>query len=165
MSEWNREVWSLKAGALQSNCADDLAQVRREFYAGRNIERGCEVSSRDDMLRALGALEATLRQSAELADNEQADNRAAGIKLRRLIAEQLSAVNAAGERAFTEFHQLGEFRREIAKTRSALALHQASWPIVAIRRDDPEYMASLLALRETNRKFLAWIRDSLGKAN
>jgi len=119
------------------------------------------VTHRDELLRAIDALEATLHQSAELADDEKADNRGAGIKLRRLIAEQVAAVGSFGEQAFGEGIQIGTFRQEFSKMRAALASHQATWPIIAINRGDPNYIASVKALRETNRKFIAWARNTL----
>ena len=44
-------------------------------------------------------------------------------------------------------------RGEISKLRSALALHQATWPAVAIDVNDPSYRSSLVKLRGANEQF------------
>jgi hypothetical protein len=52
------------------------------------------------------------------------------------------------------------FRSQFSKMRSAMALHHASWPVVAIDLDDPAYQASIQTQREACRIFFAWVRSA-----
>jgi len=45
--------------------------------------------------------------------------------------------------------------------RSAAAMHQANWPAVRLDEADADHRESALAVREANRDFVAWVRQTL----
>ena len=118
------------------------------------------MSDRDDLRRTVDELEDLLRQSANLSDDLD-DHRRRGIELRREIGQKVAAIGSLVEKAFDAASEQGSFRSEFSKMRSAMAYHQASWPIVSIKPDDAGYIASVAALREANRHFISWVRAAL----
>lgn len=114
---------------------------------------------RDELMKAVDSYETILRQSAGLRDG-QTDRRREAVQLRRVISQRIAEINAHGDAFFEGSSVYSVFRSEIAKMRSAVAYHQASWPIVSIRPDDLSYQASVAAVREANRSFIAWIRSA-----
>lgn len=119
------------------------------------------VTEREALIKAVDDLETALQDSQDLADANFKENRKEGINLRRLIAEKVAAVGALGGHAFKETAQADAFRREFSSMRSALAYHQASWPIVSIDHEDQSYLDSVRSLRERNIKFIDWVRTAL----
>ncbi len=117
------------------------------------------MNSRKALLEAVDELERLLRQSAELVDGLDG-HRKQGIEFRRQIAEKVATIGSLGEQLFEAAEQV-PFRREFSHMRSALAYHQASWPIVSIKLDDPNYRASVQSLRDANRSFISWVRRAL----
>jgi hypothetical protein len=108
-------------------------------------------------------LEATLRQSANLPGRGDNADRKVAVTLRRRIAEQIATVSEAGELVFNALERRSEFRTRISRMKTAMALHQASYPIVSIDRRDPDYRASVAvaALRAANGSFFDWVRTEL----
>lgn len=49
----------------------------------------------------------------------------------------------------------GQARDAFSKMRSAIALHQAEWPVVAIDLDDPEYQRSVKNIQTLNSACIA----------
>lgn len=112
------------------------------------------MDSKQDLLREVQALENTLQHSASLGD----DARPEKVNLRRKLAEHRAKISAIGESVFADKPQQDAFRAEFSKMRTAMALHHASWPIVAIDRTNPRYEASVQSEREANRRFVDWVR-------
>jgi hypothetical protein len=113
-----------------------------------------------EVLQAVDDLELVLGQSAQLTDNLD-DHRKHGLELRRQILAKVAMIGSLGEQAFDAGGRELAFRGEFSKMRSAMAYHQASWPIVSIKPDDPDYLLSVRALREANRHFIGWVRAAL----
>jgi len=118
------------------------------------------MSQRDDLGRLIDELESLLRQSADLAQGLDG-NRKRGIELRREIGATIARIGSVGEGVFDEAGDQPAFRQEFSKLRSAMAFHQASWPIVAVEPENPDYITSVQSLRETNRNFISWVRATL----
>jgi hypothetical protein len=118
------------------------------------------VTGRDELRRLVDDFEDALRQSAELTEGLE-DHRKHGLELRRQISAKLAMIGSLGEQAFDPGDRQQAFRSEFSKMRSAMAYHQASWPIVSIRPEDPDYLASVRSLREANRTFISWAKAAL----
>lgn len=120
-----------------------------------------EVTEKRELLDALGELETTFRQSASLASNDLKESRKEAVQLRRVMADKLNTISSLGVSAL-ESSGLGDaFRSEFSKMRSAIAHHHASWPIVSIDLQDPEYLASIKRMRESYTAFISWVRNVL----
>jgi hypothetical protein len=118
------------------------------------------MTMRDDLLRAVGEYEALLLRSREL-DPDISEHLHEAIQLRRLLTDQISAIASLGGAVFSGNDLQGNFRNELSKMRSAVAYHQASWPIVAVDHDDTEYFASETKTREACQNFIVWMRKAL----
>jgi hypothetical protein len=118
------------------------------------------MTARDDLSQAIGEYEALLLQFKEL-DPDISDHRREAIQLRRQFTDILAAILASGEAAFAGTELGGQFRSEFSKMRSAVAYHQASWPIVAVDHDDAAYCASEATTRDACHNFIAWARNAL----
>lgn len=119
------------------------------------------MTERARLLQAVNELEATFRQSWQRANDESRDNRKEGIQLRRVISEKMAEISSLGHLAFGESELHGKFRSEFSKMRSRLAFHHASWPIVTIEFDNPDYLKSSAELREASNEFIAWVKATL----
>jgi hypothetical protein len=118
------------------------------------------LSSKRNLLDAVEALEASFRRSASLGGENFDAKRKEAVQMRREIADQLAVVSSMGNLAFDGTALQDPFRSEFAKMRSALALHQASWPVVAIQLENPDYLSSVTMLRESTARFMAWVKGS-----
>lgn len=114
------------------------------------------------LLSAVDAYEEILRQSARLRNGET-DRRREAVQLRRLISQRIAEISSVGDAVFAATDTHAAFRDEFARMRSAVAYHQASWPIVGVEPMNPHYQESVQAVREANRHFIAWVRSALGR--
>lgn len=119
------------------------------------------MTENNTLLDAINELETTLGQSAGLANENFKDNRKEAVQLRRVIADHLAALYSLGSVAFESAELREGFRSEFAKMRSTMAFHHASWPVVAIDLENPDYLTSIATLRESNRRFISWVRNAL----
>lgn len=115
-----------------------------------------------DLLHLLSEYEATLRQSAELPEGGDNVHRKTAVALRRRMADQIASLAAVGETVFANDVRKADFRNRISRVRTAMALHQASYPIVAIDRQDAAYRTSVSAVRAANDGFIRWVRIEIG---
>lgn len=118
------------------------------------------MSVKDKLLAEVDALQATLRQSADLAQSDFGSVRTEAVKLRRKIAEHRRALHELGERVFAHPSVQQGFRSHYSRVCSALAEHQANWPIVAIDLASPDYIRSLEKSRLAHREFFDWVRSA-----
>lgn len=121
------------------------------------------MTERARLVQAVNELETTIRASFQLGDVDFKDNRKEAIRLRRVISEKMAELSSIADQilAGTELHD--RFRSEFAQMRSTMAFHHASWPIVAIELENPEYLQSAAKLRETNDRFIRWLRGALAQ--
>jgi hypothetical protein len=119
------------------------------------------MTEREQLLQAVNELEATFRQSAELGNANFRNNRKEAVQLRRVISDRLASISTIGAAAFADTEMLRPFQSEFSRMRSTMALHHASWPIVMIDLDDQDYLASAMALRESNSRFIGWVRTAV----
>ena len=117
--------------------------------------------SKEELFRVIDEFELILRQSASLADAGLDAHRKSGIALRRQLSAQNAKISALGEKAFETRELQAAFRQEFAKMRSAMAFHQASWPVVTVDLESPEYRASVRTTRAASRQFIVWIRNAM----
>ena len=76
------------------------------------------------------------------------------IELRRQLQVRLTALASAGHRIQEANGETGaRFRDAFVALRSALALHQATWPAVAIDLSNPDYKASADRVQSASRAF------------
>lgn len=118
------------------------------------------MTARDDLVQAVGEYEALLHQFKAL-DPNISDHRREAIQMRRELTNTIGAIAASGGAFFAGTDLDGNFRTEFSKMRSAVAHHQASWPIVAINHDDAGYVASETATRAACHNFIVWVRKVL----
>lgn len=119
------------------------------------------MTERARLLQAVNELEATFRQSFGLGDHDFKDNRKEAIQLRRVISDQMATISAIANLAFDGSAMHTTFRSEFAIMRSTMAFHHASWPVVAIDLENPDYLLSAAKLRETNDGFTVWLKSVL----
>ncbi len=115
------------------------------------------MSTRNDLLKAVTALEDTFRRSADLGGDEFRSNRREVVHLRREIGSRMSEL-AAVIAALDEADLRERCRAEISRMRAAVALHHASWPVVAIDLEEAGYKASIHTMRCAYRQFIEWAR-------
>lgn len=111
---------------------------------------------------AVAVLEAALKESADLGGDRFLQNRKRVIDLRRQIMACISNVSVAGQQAFADTAHSASFRAGYARMRTAMALHHASWPVIAIDMDNPNYQASIQAMRLEYRAFIRWSQTAVG---
>lgn len=110
----------------------------------------------DELRVAVGDLETTLRLSRRL-DRGFNDHRMEAIQQRREISAKLARLSSAAQ-AISDGSDRSTFLNQFSKMRSALALHQATWPIVAVDQSDPAYRTSIQTARAAYFKFFEWVR-------
>jgi hypothetical protein len=120
------------------------------------------VHGRDALIASINRFEGTLRQSAGRSDSDFEEHRKDAIELRRQIAAHRTEITGLIEEAIDSLELRNAFRSKFLALCSALALHQASWPIVTIDLKNREYQASREATREKYRAFFEWARSALG---
>lgn len=109
-------------------------------------------------------LEAIQAELAGVASRTDDQRRLDLVDLRRKLADQIARTRPVAEPLFAaqgDAALLQGFRERFSAMRSAAALHQANWPAVSLGERVEEYRASALAVREANRAFVAWMRDTL----
>lgn len=111
-----------------------------------------------ELLRAVEQVETLLNQSWDLAGDDFQRHRKEAIALRRLISDQTATIGKLGDAAFESPDKQNDFRRQFSATRSAMAFHHASWPIVSIDLESPEYLVSAKAMRKAYDDFIAWVK-------
>lgn len=116
------------------------------------------------LLEALNDLEATISKSFELGNEEFKSNRKQAIQLRRTISEKVASISRIGDIVFEGSPLHSAFRSEFAMMRSTMAMHQASWPVVAIDLHSADYLKSAAKLRESNARFMTWLRVAVSRA-
>lgn len=119
------------------------------------------MTGREQLLGAVAMLEASLAQADKLGGGDFNEHRREVIQLRRVILTQNSTIDSLCDEAFENSEARAAFRREFSEMRSAMAFHQASWPVVLINFENPDYIGSLNSMRAANRKFIAWVRAAL----
>lgn len=115
------------------------------------------MSHRDELLAAVAVLESTLRQSAQMGGETFKEHRKEVLQLRREISVKVADLYALGL-AIEEGDRRNAFLREFSMMRSAMALHHASWPVVSVELENPDYCISVQSMREANKRFIDWIR-------
>lgn len=118
------------------------------------------MTGRETLLDAVNTLEVALAQSAKLGNNLN-EHRKEVVQLRRVILAQNSVIGSLCDEAFEKPERREAFRREFSQMRSAMAFHQASWPVVAVDLENPDYIASVNSVRDANRRFITWVRTTL----
>lgn len=116
--------------------------------------------SKSELWRAIEQVEQLLNQSWDLADNDFLSRRKEAIALRRSIADQTATIGKLGEAAFVERDQQDAFRQRFSATRTAMALHHASWPIVSIDLASRDYRASARSMRQAYNDFIDWVKSA-----
>jgi len=114
-----------------------------------------------ELLASIAQLEALIRETSMLAGADIADVRKRALELRRRIAMQCSVVSTIAYGVFSAVEHRAAFASEYSRLQSATALHQASWPVVAIEHGDLDYLTSCAAQREAYFRFTKWVRTTL----
>jgi hypothetical protein len=111
---------------------------------------------------ALTELERIQSAMAGLSTSDLTEWRRELINLRRQLQLQITELGEVAERCdgLHRRSDLGhDFWENFAKMRTAVALHQARWPAVAIDQADPAYQQSIAGVRAANRAFVALAKD------
>jgi hypothetical protein len=112
----------------------------------------------------IDALQAVQAELAEIANRTDQARRSALVELRRKLSAQIGQVGSVADPIFNglDDHDLVEtYRAKFSKMRSAAAGHQANWPAVMLGERPDEYQASAQLVREANRDFIAWMRETI----
>jgi hypothetical protein len=114
--------------------------------------------------REVDSLERVQAELAGIASREDDRRRHDLVELRRKLAAQIAEVGRVAEPLFSTLDDkptAQTYRAKFSRMRSAAAIHQASWPAVMLGERLDEYRASALGVREANRDFVAWMRETL----
>lgn len=98
----------------------------------------------------------SMLQKSVAALNDDSDNgwRQQHINYRREIQHQFGVISALAKDVTTiDAEERAAFGAALSRMRTALALHQADWPVVAIKLDDPRYNQSSKRVRTANQEF------------
>ena len=110
-----------------------------------------------ELLKAVGDFEAELARSSKLPRGSRKEM----IGVRRSISVHLTRIANLLPEVSHDPVICSRLRSEFSKVRHAMALHQATWPIVAIEFGNADYLSSLSSMRDANRSFISLIRTSL----
>lgn len=109
-----------------------------------------------EMLRRAIAELASIHQSIVALDRRTDDGwRRELIALRRRLQQQTQTVTTFVETLDPNRDETRRLRAALGRMRTGVALHQASWPAVAIDRTDPRYRDSVVGLRAAYKDFVA----------
>lgn len=114
--------------------------------------------------REIDALEQVQAELASVADRNDDRRRHDLIELRRKLSAQITRIGQVAGPVISDRNDpalLQAFRQKFSQMRSAAAIHQASWPAVSLGERKEEYRASAISVREANRAFVAWMRETL----
>lgn len=115
------------------------------------------------VLSAVTALEQVQAELAAISSRTDERRRHDLIDLRRKLSLHIAEVGKIAEPHFAKADpELSQtYRTKFSRMRSAAAMHQANWPAVRLDQADAEYRQSVLTVRDANRDFVAWIRETL----
>jgi hypothetical protein len=122
------------------------------------------MTTRAEVLEELSRLERVQADLAGVASRTDSDRALDLIRLRRVLSEQIGRIGQIAERYFEEAGDAAltqQFRNNFSAMRSSAATHQANWPAVRLAEAGEEYQRSARAVREANRAFVAWMRETL----
>lgn len=88
------------------------------------------------------------------------------IDLRRQLQAEIGALGeiAGGMAGLHRDSEAGaRFWDALARMRTAVALHQARWPAVAIEPGDGDYLRSVANVRSANREFMGFAKVVVGQ--
>jgi hypothetical protein len=116
-----------------------------------------------EVLRAVTALEQVQAELAAISARTDERRRHDLIDLRRKLSLHIAEVGRIAEPHFAKADPevLQSYRTKFSRMRSAAAMHQANWPAVRLDQADADYQQSVLAVRDANREFVAWVRQTL----
>lgn len=120
-------------------------------------------TDKENLRKSIGQFEETTRRMGELVDGSLDERRKDLVQLRREMAEQFSQITALGDQVFTDPESRHAFRDWLSKARAAIALHQATWPVVRIDPGSPEYLATVVPMMDAQSEFVAWVRKALAR--
>ena len=111
-----------------------------------------------DLRAAIADWDGHRLELARLSIAREDDWRKRTVQYRRLIQGDIARIAAAASGVFDQVAPVDEphakaFRGGFSAMRSRVAEHQASWPVVGIDPDDPEYDRSVQALRAVSDEF------------
>ena len=113
-------------------------------------------SAARELLGIKNELERIGMQLRQMAKNRPEGWKKEYVQLRCRLQAQLNVAGELGEalfRAGTAAELAPDFRAALRKMRNALALHQASWPVITIAPDDPNYQASMRNVTQAHQEF------------
>ena len=116
---------------------------------------------------AVADLERILTAMADMSKRTDPDWKREFIEMRRQLQVKLTVVATAADRCEkikADPNAAAQLREGWTKMRSALALHQASWPAVRIDRADAGYLDSVSKTRTTNWAFVELARKTITEA-
>lgn len=116
---------------------------------------------KENLRKAISRFEDTTKRMGELVDGSLDERRKDLVQLRREMAEHLSQITVLGDRVFPDPESRHAFRDSLSKTRAAIALHQASWPVVRIDPGSEQYLATVVPMMDAQSEFVTWVRGAL----
>lgn len=119
------------------------------------------VHDRAELVAAIDEFETTLHRSASLARDNFEGRKLEAITLRRKIADHRTAISSLIATALADTDLQSTFRSQFSKLCAAIAFHQASWPVISIDLESPEYQASISDVRAAYAAFFHWARQAL----
>lgn len=113
---------------------------------------------------AISQLQQILDDLYQISNRGDAERKLDLVQLRRQLSHQMQAIGDAVQTCpiFLRSPDLvREFREQFSLTRSAIALHQATWPAVSVDAGLDGYRQSAAKVRATNLQFLRWLEAVL----
>ncbi|WP_218042364.1 hypothetical protein [Sphingobium fuliginis] len=119
------------------------------------------MDDRKPLISSINAFEAMLTKSSVRNDRDFASHKKMAIEQRREISKYRAEIPRLAEQCLESAELRNAFRARFSALCTALALHQALWPVVAIDSNDQGYQASRDAARAKYREFFAWAKAAL----
>ncbi|MGL5838849.1 MAG: hypothetical protein ACRCY3_10155 [Sphingorhabdus sp.] len=119
---------------------------------------------RQDILKVLEQVEKVQLDAKNNGMNRPEDWQMQTITIRRKVAALMSDISQLVDKADGQIFDSATQRKardHLSKLRSAIALHQASWPVVMIDSGGEDYRTSAMRVDGEIKDFLKWMRSQL----
>ena len=118
------------------------------------------------LTQEIDALEKVQAELAEIAKRDDEARRNDLVRLRRKLAGQIGKVASVADPIFAAIGDAAlseSYRSKLSRMRSAAATHQANWPAVMLGERPNDYRASAQIVRNANKEFIAWMRETMAQ--
>jgi hypothetical protein len=122
--------------------------------------KGQNVTARGEMAKEIGILEIYMAELIKMEIDIEGRRRET-IHIRLEFMACFAHLASIAEKLYTSADQLKIFRRKHSEARSAIATHQANWPVVAIDMKNPKCASSAKHSRDATREVIKRVRHTI----